>query len=80
MNFRRRSLWRRALLLSALRLPWAATKAQMVKIQRSSKAGDRLSAKPELQFSEARPAEGSTFEINDAVEYQKIDGFGASPK
>lgn len=68
------------LLVAALCIPWATTKAQTVKIHVSSKAGDRLSAKPDLQFSEARPAEGSTFEINDAVEYQKIDGFGASLK
>lgn len=49
-----------------------------MQIHVSSKAGDRLSAKPDLQFSETKPAAGRTFEINDAVEYQKIDGFGAS--
>jgi glucosylceramidase len=78
MNFCRRTSWRPALLAVALCIPWATTKAQTVKIHVSAKAGDRLSAKPDLQFSEAKPAGGSTFEINDAVEYQRIDGFGAS--
>jgi glucosylceramidase len=52
--------------------------AQTVKLHVSSKAGDRLTAKPDLQFSDTKPASGETFEINDAVKLQKIDGFGAS--
>jgi len=52
--------------------------AQTVKLRVSSRAGDRLSAKPDLQFTDAKPATGATFEINDTVRLQKIDGFGAS--
>jgi glucosylceramidase len=56
----------------------AVLHAQTVKLHVSSKAGDRLTAKPDLQFTDGKPASGSTFEINDAVKFQKIDGFGAS--
>ena len=52
--------------------------AQTVKLHISSKAGDRLSAKPDLQFNDSKFASGASFEINDAVKLQKIDGFGAS--
>src|SRR5437899_12089680 len=52
--------------------------AQTVKLHISSKAGDRLSAKPDLQFNDSKFASGATFEINDAVKLQQIDGFGAS--
>src|SRR3989440_4407860 len=51
---------------------------QTAKVYVSSKAGDRIAAKPDLQFSDAQPANGATFQINDAVTFQKIDGFGAS--
>src|SRR3974390_2260382 len=78
MTFRRPISWPPVLLAAALCISLANTKAQTVKIHVSSKAGDRLNAKPDLQFSDAKPPAGSTFEINDAVEYQKIDGFGAS--
>ncbi len=78
MTIRRRSCCRPALLAAALCISCATTTAQTVKIHVSSKAGDRLSAKPDLQFSETKASAGNTFEINDAVEYQKIDGFGAS--
>lgn len=78
MTFWTRSSWRLVLLAAALSIPIATTKAQSVRIHVSSKAGDRLSAKSDVQFSGAKPAAGSTFDINDAVEYQKIDGFGAS--
>ena len=53
------------------------TEAQTVKVFVSSKAGDRLAAKRDEQFSEAK-ASGGTFQINDNVKYQKIAGFGAS--
>jgi len=53
-------------------------RAQTVKVYVSSKAGDRLTAKPGLEFADSKPAGGSTFEIQDAVKLQKIDGFGAS--
>jgi len=52
--------------------------AQTAKIYVSSQAGDRLTAKPELTFAAGKPAGGSTFEIDDAVRFQKMDGFGAS--
>ena len=34
--------------------------------------------KPDLRFAEAKPAAGPTFQINDSVKLQKMDGFGAS--
>lgn len=52
--------------------------AQIVQTYVSSKAGDRLSAKPALQFDKGKAASGPAFTINDGVTYQKIDGFGAS--
>src|ERR1700738_2324641 len=52
--------------------------AQTVKVYVSSKGGDRLSAKPDLQFTDAKPFGENTFAVDDAVKYQKIDGFGAS--
>jgi len=55
-----------------------ASNAQAVKVHVSSKAGDRLARKPDMQFSDAKPAGGATFQINDSVKYQKMDGFGAS--
>ena len=56
----------------------AVNHAQTVKVHVSSKGGDRLTAKPDLQFTDTKPGSGATFEINDAVKLQKIDGFGAS--
>ncbi len=50
---------------------------QTVKLHVSSKAGDRLSIKPDVQFVDAKPS-GAVFEIDDTKKYQKIDGFGAS--
>ena len=52
--------------------------AQTVKVYISSKAGDRLARKVDLQFADSGIAQGATFQINDAVKYQKMDGFGAS--
>lgn len=52
--------------------------AQTVIVHVSSNAGDRLTAKPDLQFSDGHAANNATFYINDSVKYQKIDGFGAS--
>ena len=52
--------------------------AQTVNVTVSSKAGDRLTRKSDVQFADTKPAEGTTFQINDAVKYQKMDGFGAS--
>jgi glucosylceramidase len=56
----------------------AAIAAQTVKLHVSSLAGDRLTAKPEVQFSETAAASAARFEIRSAVKFQKIDGFGAS--
>jgi glucosylceramidase len=59
-------------------LGMSVLQAQTVKLYVSSKAGDRITAKPDVQFSDV-PAEGAaTFQINDAVKHQKIHGFGAS--
>jgi len=55
-----------------------SAEAQTVKVYVSSKAGDRLTAKSDLHFDEAMPACDGVFTIQDAVKYQKIDGFGAS--
>ena len=55
-----------------------ATDGQTARIYVSSQAGDRLSAKPELKFTDGNPPRGATFEINDAQRLQKMDGFGAS--
>jgi glucosylceramidase len=52
--------------------------AQTASLHVSSKGGDRLTAKSNLQFSESKTVSDTTFEINDAVKLQKIDGFGAS--
>ncbi|HEY6268852.1 MAG TPA: glycoside hydrolase family 30 beta sandwich domain-containing protein [Candidatus Acidoferrum sp.] len=52
--------------------------AQTVKLHVSSKAGDRLTAKPDLQFSDSKLSSGANFKINGDVKLQKIDGFGAS--
>jgi len=57
--------------------------AQTVTLHVSSNGGDRLSAKPAVRFSEEENSAGTsfqanTFQINEAVRYQKIDGFGAS--
>jgi len=52
--------------------------AQTAKVYVSSQAGDRLAAKPEARFGDKTPTAGATFQINDAVHFQKIEGFGAS--
>ncbi len=51
--------------------------AQTVKLHVSSKAGDRLSAKPDAQFVDSKPS-GVAFEVDDTLKHQRIDGFGAS--
>ena len=68
---------RRATAILVVLLPCCVT-AQTVKLHVSSKAGDRITAKPDMQFSESKPGQLATFEIKDAVKYQKMDGFGAS--
>lgn len=75
----------RNIALVAGSLFWAfggVARAQVAKLTVSSKAGDRLTAKPDLKFSDpgpdAKPGHAATFQIDDAVKFQKIDGFGAS--
>jgi glucosylceramidase len=53
-------------------------RGQTVKVYISSKAGDRLASKPDLQFAPGVPQADGVFTVNDAVKYQEIDGFGAS--
>jgi len=55
-----------------------ATVAQDVRRFVSSKAGDRMSSKPTLRFEQDRDSSIVRFEIDDDVNYQRIDGFGAS--
>jgi O-glycosyl hydrolase len=52
--------------------------AQTAKVHVSSKAGDRMAAKPDLQFADGKSVSGTTFHINETVKHQKIHGFGAS--
>jgi glucosylceramidase len=62
----------------ALALAASGLHAQSAKLHVSSKAGDRLAAKPDAQFSDGKAAGGATFRIDDSVKYQKMAGFGAS--
>ena len=67
--------------LGLLAIVFAATvvaNAQTARVYVSSAAGDRLDAKPAVQFTDKKPTTAATFEINEAVRFQKIDGFGAS--
>ena len=69
---------RSAFVLAALLLfCWRAV-GQDIQIYVSSKAGDRLKAKPALRFEEKKDSATPGFEVNDAITYQKIDGFGVS--
>jgi glucosylceramidase len=52
--------------------------AQDVQSFVSSKAGDRITRKPKLRFEQDRKSSTVKFAIDDAITYQKIDGFGAS--
>ena len=65
-------------LLLAASLGLASALGQEVKVYVSSQAGDRLAAKPSLQFAAREKAKLPGFKINAAVTDQKIDGFGAS--
>ena len=58
-------------------LYWTAA-AQDVQTYVSSKAGDRITAKPQLRFERRTESSALKFEVNDGVSYQRIDGFGAS--
>ena len=65
-------------LVVAFALCTSLLQAQTVKLHVSSKEGDRIAAKPDAKFSDAKATGGVTFQINDSVKYQKIHGFGAS--
>jgi glucosylceramidase len=65
-------------LVVAFALCTSLLQAQTVKLHVSSKEGDRIAAKPDAKFSDAKATGGATFQINDSVKYQKIHGFGAS--
>jgi glucosylceramidase len=52
-------------------------RSQEVKVYMTSRDGDRIAAKPFLQFQASQP-QGAAFQINDGSSLQKIDGFGAS--
>ena len=67
-----------AILLLAASLHGAALRAQTVSVHVSSKAGDRLTAKPDAKFVKGNATSGPAFEINDSVRYQTMMGFGAS--
>lgn len=75
---RKKVVFTSVLLVAAFALNVSLSSAQTVKVHVSSKAGDRITAKPDAQFSGTNAAEDATFQINDGVKYQKIDGFGAS--
>jgi glucosylceramidase len=51
---------------------------QEVKLFVSSKAGDRITAKGPSSFEAPQQAARTDFQINDAVTFQKMEGFGAS--
>lgn len=55
-----------------------ATVAQGVQAFVSSKAGDRMSPGAGLHVEQNGSSGSANFEIDDAITYQKIDGFGAS--
>lgn len=69
---------RSALVLVVLLLIAGIAQAQSAKLYVSSKVGDRIAAKPDAQFSNSKASGGATFQINDGMKFQKIDGFGAS--
>ena len=68
-----------AWLLAACISSVAPARAQQARIYVSSQAGDRLTAKPAIQFHAGRrDSAGPTFTVDESTRYQQIDGFGAS--
>jgi glucosylceramidase len=66
-------------MLSALLWTFSAPAvAQEVQRFVSSKAGDRMTPQPVVRFEPDRARSAWSFEINDDITYQKMDGFGAS--
>jgi glucosylceramidase len=55
-----------------------STPAQDVRRFVSSRAGDRLAARPAIRFEEPTAASSAPFVIDDSVKYQVMAGFGAS--
>jgi hypothetical protein len=51
---------------------------QTAEVYVSSKSGERLARKPSVTFQPTAATRAATFEVNDSVKYQKMDGFGAS--
>ena len=78
MNFQKRNALLSVAALFLVCVFPSVCAAQTASLHVSSKGGDRLTAKPDLQFSDSKTVSDTTFEINDAVKLQKIDGFGAS--
>jgi len=71
--------WRNMAWVVCLALSLTLTaSAQQARVIVSSKEGDRLAAKPTLQFETARPGQPATFRIDDTITHQTIVGFGAS--
>jgi len=70
--------FRCAILLLVIALNGNLVRAQTVKLYVSSKGGDRLTLKPDAQFTAEETTAGPTFSINDSVKYQTMMGFGAS--
>ena len=72
---RRKVFWLLATLLANSFLP---AFGQQVSVYVSSKAGDRVTAKPPLHFVVSTKADKPNFHLDEAVVHQKIAGFGAS--
>ncbi len=70
-------MWPRLLAVLALTVFVKAYGAREVRVYVTSQAGDRITSKPRLHFSN-RPSAGPTFKIDDTSRYQEIVGFGAS--
>lgn len=61
-----------------LTLAAGALPAGDVVVHLSSKAGDRLTAKPHIKLQPAASAGAATFRIDDKLSLQRVDGFGAT--
>jgi glucosylceramidase len=74
-NRRHQKVW---LCLLAAWLVSAASGQEEIKLYVSSKAGDRLAAKPPVKSQAAGDSSQAWLRIDDSVTYQTIAGFGAS--
>lgn len=66
------------ILIFACLLVAVSASAQNVQLYVSSQAGDRLTARSGGSFQEKQGSAAVSFEVDDSVHYQRIDGFGAS--